>query len=215
MARTLDISQLVTQPDSMRDEEWEKAFLLAFPTTTVEIIGEQPQVGPDGWPYLHVKTDITAAEPATKVLNWLASRGIGLAVNPHKHAPDYVFTYGMVWNLKQTGQFYTAANKVSPGAVKYEKGQQVHAGEPAEEYLPAYVRDILRQFFKQQGVKSPKIMVMSSNDKNYDLCFSLESLGDPPTHEHHGIAEAVSWFLPAHYSIVLISEESVPAFIEL
>jgi len=34
----------------------------------------------------------------------------------------------------------------------------------------------------------------------------------PPAHEHANIAEALSWFFPAHYSIALISEKVVPGF---
>jgi hypothetical protein len=40
-------------------------------------------------------------------------------------------------------------------------------------------------------------------------------LGNPPTKEHQGIAEAISWFLPPHYSIVLISETGLPPFAAL
>ena len=54
---------------------------------------------------------------------------------------------------------------------------------------------------------------MISTDKvNYDLCFSIESLKSPPAHEHANIAEAISWFLPAHYTVALVSEKTVPGF---
>jgi hypothetical protein len=53
---------------------------------------------------------------------------------------------------------------------------------------------------------------VSIDQKNYDLCFSLESFGNPPETEHKGLAEALSWFLPAHYSIALISEKLLPGF---
>jgi hypothetical protein len=54
------------------------------------------------------------------------------------------------------------------------------------------VRNILKEFFRDQGVFAPKILVMSSDRVNYDLVFSLESLGNPPVKEHQGIAEAIS-----------------------
>jgi hypothetical protein len=37
-------------------------------------------------------------------------------------------------------------------------------------------------------------------------------LGNPPEREHEGIAEAIAWFLPNHYSVVLISEKGLPTF---
>jgi hypothetical protein len=61
----------------------------------------------------------------------------------------------------------------------------------------------------------PRILVMSTDRKHYDLAFSLESLGNPPTKEHQGIAEAITWFLPPHYSVVLVSEKDLPEFIAL
>ena len=57
--------------------------------------------------------------------------------------------------------------------------------------------------------------MISQDNIHFDLCFSLESLGNPPDNEHEGIAEALSWFLPTHYSIVLISEKSLPEFLPL
>ena len=68
-------------------------------------MNEEPQNGPDGWPYLLVRTSAEAAEPFARVVEWLAGRGIGLVVNPHKMVPDYVFTYGMLWNYIETGRF--------------------------------------------------------------------------------------------------------------
>ncbi|HWU44373.1 MAG TPA: hypothetical protein VN132_13070, partial [Bdellovibrio sp.] len=65
------------------------------------------------------------------------------------------------------------------------------------------------------AVLRPRILVMSTDRKHYDLAFSLESLGNPPQKEHAGIAEAIGWFLPPHYSIVLVSEKGLPEFVEL
>ena len=64
------------------------------------------------------------------------------------------------------------------------------------------------------GMQSP-VLVMSTDGENYDFCFSLESLGNPPEAEHSGIAEAISWFLPPHYSLLLIGEKDLPKFIDL
>ncbi len=121
----------------------------------------------------------------------------------------------MLWQLKATGLFYRTADQAPVGTLEFEKGQGLHAGPPSPEYLPQYVRNILKEFFRDQNVLRPRILVMSSDRKNYDLAFSLESLGNPPTSEHQGIAEAISWFLPPHYSVVLVSEMGLPAFVDL
>jgi hypothetical protein len=215
MGRTLDLNILTLQPDPARDADWEQAFFHALVDGKLLIPKSEPQSGPDGWPYIYAQTSPSATEPAIRLLDWLSSRGIGLVINAHKDVPDYVFPYGMVWNWKERGQFITQGRKVDSGIVELMAGQQILAGSPSPEYLPTYVRQVLAQFLKGQGVTQPRILMISHDQKNYDLAFSLESLGSPPDHEHRGIAEALAWFLPQHYSLMLVSEKGLPEFMAL
>jgi hypothetical protein len=57
-----------------------------------------------------------------------------------------------------------------------------------------------------------RVLVMGPNQQQFDFCFSMESLGAPPAQEHRGILEAIAWFLPAHYSLMLVSEKDLPKF---
>lgn len=215
MARSLDLAVLTNEPESARDGEWEQAFFLALADSRIELEDMEPKVGPDGWPYLFAKVSRKATEPASRILDWLAARGIGLVINADKQIPDYVFPYGMIWNWKERGQFISDSIGVKSGSVELKAGQEILAGPPSFEYLPRYVRQILFQFLKGQGVPEPKVLMISHDSKNYDLCFSLESLGSPPNHEHRGIAEALAWFLPQHYSLMIVSEKGLPNFILL
>lgn len=215
MARSLNLHHICSQPDSLRDEEWERTLIASLVESTLKLDSMTPQTGPDGWPYLFASTVPGSTEPAVRVLDWLSTRGIGLVLNGHKNLPDYLFTYGMIWNFKETGAFITPNKDVRGGSVQFEKGEKVLAGPPSKEFLPPYVREILYQFFKDQGVQKPKILVLSRDREHFDLCFSLESLGSPDPSEHQGIAEALSWFLPTHYSIMLASEEGLPKFFEM
>jgi hypothetical protein len=138
-----------------------------------------------------------------------------MAVNPRKSYPDYVFSYGMLWNFKETGMFETSIPVSPTGLVELKARQTLLAGAPDPKYLPAYVRGVLRDFFRDQGLLNVKILVLSENKVHFDLAFSLESLGNPPESEHQGIAEALGWFLPTHYSILLISEKGLPDFTSL
>jgi hypothetical protein len=212
MARTLDLVNLTRQPDVARDNEWERALFQALADGKLIVKQAEPQVGPDGWPYLYVETGPQASEPAARILEWLSSRGIGMVLNGGKDIPDYIFPYGMIWNFKERGEFVTAAPPSPTGKMELKAGDQIVAGAPSSDYLPTYVRQILQQFLRSQGVKEPKILVISQDRRHYDLCFSIESLGSPPDHEHRGIAEALAWFLPQHYSLLLISEKGLPAF---
>lgn len=96
-----ELKQLISVADELRDITWENQFLEILPKIHVRILSEDPQVGPDGWPYLFVDTDPSATEPLQKVLNWLAERGIGLVLNPTKAYPDYVLSYGMIWYYRK------------------------------------------------------------------------------------------------------------------
>jgi hypothetical protein len=216
MARFLDLVNLCSQPESLRDADWERTFLAAIVDSSLEIKNKDAQQGPDGWPYLYVTTSRTATEPALRLIDWLSTRGIGMVINAHKEMPDYIFTFGMIWGFKAFGQFrFESETLLRDGPVTFEKGQKVIAGPPTEDYLPIYVREILADFFAKQGVKHPKIIVLSKDKKHYDLCFSVESLGNPPQPEFSGIAEAIAWFLPEHYSIVVTSEKGLPPFFPL
>lgn len=216
-----ELQQLLSVKEEERNFSWEEKFFKAFSQESVKLLSEDPQQGPDGWPYLVCETVPPAMQDKTelvqKLFQWLAMKGIGLVVNPRRTPyPDYVFSYGMIWNFRETGYFIMPSTsgsieKAESTAVEFDNNQ-IYTGTPTEQYLPKYVREVLKDFFKDQMVFDPKVLMISKDQKNYDLCFSIESLGNPPQVEHAGIAEAISWFLPTHYSLVLISEKNLPPF---
>jgi hypothetical protein len=165
---------------------------------------------------MFVRTSFEGSEPITRILSWLSHKGIGLVVNGHKMVPDYIFTYGMIWNFIETGMFLSPSSQIQTGEVEYSQSQNILFGPPSEQYLPHYARDMLRLFLRNQEVEEPKVLVASSSDySKVDLIFSLESLGSPPQKEHSGLAQAIGWFLPPHYSIVLAEEKNLPPFVRL
>lgn len=224
-----ELASLLKVEIENRDEFWERRFLEEFPKASVRVLKPDPQQGPDHWPYLWVATGEGADDTAFDVLRWLSARGIGLVVNPEKPLPDFVLSYGMIWNFRERGQLLTPLEAALPEAMTDEsslagsaegrsatfevrEGQEVWTGVPSAVYLPAYVRSILKQFLADQGIFAPKVSMISLDKVNYDLCFSIESLKGPPAHEHAGIAEALSWFLPTHYSVSLVSEKVISGF---
>lgn len=211
----MTLSELLKIPDAQRDHNWENHFFDELLKSKIKLLDDGPKTGPDGWPYLLAETGDEADELAIKVVSWLSDKGIGLVINPRKEYPDFVFPWGMLWNFRETGLFRLNVAPVTAGTVELKSEQGLHAGPPTKEYLPDYVRKLLKQFFMDQGLLNVKILVISQDRKNYDLAFSLESLGNPPPKEHAGIAEAISWFLPAHYSVMLTSEKGLPEFVSL
>jgi hypothetical protein len=211
----MKLTELVEIPDAERNSSWENQFFHALTSDKIKLLTPEPQSGPDNWPYLLAQTAEDASEPTQQIIHWLSERGIGLAINPQKEYPDYVFSYGMLWSFKETGFFFKPIPEQKVGQIQFSTQNLMHAGPPTEQYLPGYVRKVLRDFFRDQGILRPKILVMSTDKVQYDLAISLESLGNPPQPEHQGIAEAIGWFLPPHYSLLLISEEGLPPFSDL
>ena len=219
------ITQHLTTPDESRDQAWDEKFFKLLSESNLKIIASEPQQGPDSWPYL--LTEISGAllvsngtsdgvDSAQKIIFWLSTRGIGLVVNPNRTPyPDFVFSYGMLWSFRETGYFNKYVKNTENKQLLIENPQAALFGEPTLEFLPQYVRKVLNDFFLDQSVFAPKVLMISNNGKDYDLCFSLESLGSPKVEEHQGILEALSWFLPPHYAIALISEKNLPAFTKL
>lgn len=204
------LQEVLSIPDERRDSSWEVQFFHTISQESLEIIELEPKSGPDGWPYLLAKTGHGASEPFSRILHWLSDKGIGLVVNPQKEYPDYVFTYGMLWHFRETGLFYGEASKPNEGVFQFQVKDIKMAGEPTKEFLPDYVRKVIREFLLQQGVLAPRILVFTLDEKNFELAFSKESLGDPDSTEHQGVLEALAWFLPPHYQIALISEKELP-----
>ena len=211
--------ELLTISTEQRDPAWEQSFLEALPTAPARVLNPDPQEGPDHWPYLLTSAGEESSDDVIgHIVGWLSTRGLGLVINPQKSAPDYVLTYGMIWNYRERGEFLTkieATATAKSGRFEVKNGQQLWVGVPTEQFLPVYVRGVMKQFLADQGTFTPKILMVSSDNVNFDLCFSIESLKSPPAHEHSNIAEALAWFLPAHYSVSLMSEKAVTGFVAL
>jgi hypothetical protein len=213
------LEQHLQTKEENRNQDWDEKFFKLLSESDVTILTEDPQQGPDGWPYLLVETSEASSgrrDSVQKILHWLSTRGIGLVVNPRKAPyPDYVFSFGMIWSFRETGFFIKYQNNALDKSFVIDSKSEIVTGPASAQYLPLYVRGVLKDFFRDQSVFEPKILMISVDGKNYDLCFSLESLGLPPEGEHEGILEAISWFLPPHYSIAIVSESGLPQFEQL
>jgi hypothetical protein len=211
----MDFETLIQQPESRRDDAWEAHFLDGLIPRKVDVEATEPTPGPDGWPYLRIRVAAAeGGEPFHRVVRWLAGRGIGLVVNSHKMMPDYVFTYGMIWNFIETGRFVMPPPPPAPADAPAPGPRLM--GAPTPKYLPPYVREILREFLKHQGFAAPRVLVITTSDyRQTDLTFSTESLNDLPESGHKVLAEALHWFLPQHYAIQFLSEVGLPAFTPL
>lgn len=178
----------------------------------VRLLTPDPQQGPEGFPYLLVTTE-QEGDHFMDILKWCASKGVGIVINPTEESAEYIFTFGMIWNFFSRGEFITEASNsaATRKQLEFKNQETVMTAIPNESYWPTSARKIFKEFLLQQGLLAPKmILVLDHTAKgDVDVCFSLESLGDPPPAEHRGILEAFSWFFPLHYSLALISEKNL------
>jgi hypothetical protein len=204
----MSLESLLALKSDLRDHDWEMDFFSKIAEAPVRLLSVDPQNGPEGFPYLLTTTYGGPDEPFTKIAHWCADKGVGLVLNPSEDGEDYLFTFGMLWNFKYRGEFYS---------------YWVHEGEPSTEatmvvrqitdaYWPATPRKIFKEFLIQQGILAARMCLFSkSASSDPELAISLESLGNPNAREHAGILEAFSWFFPRHYSLVLMSEAELGA----
>ena len=228
-----EVLELLAVAQKDRDVQWEMNFLKKFPDSKITLMAQAPQAGPDHFPYMFIEIKEDSTEPAMNLLKWISQNGVGLAINPTKSFPDFVLTFGMIWNYFKSGQFlenttakehvhgpscnhsndHTAKSVDNPDQTK--EGTEFYVGSPSEGYLPPPVKTVIKEFLKQQGIMAPKVTMISIDQVNFDLCFSIESFGSPKVEEHEGILQSLSWFLPAHYSLAFVSEVRIPSFEEL
>lgn len=226
MSSQKEILEILAVPQKDRDLQWETNFLKKLPECKVTLMAQAPQGGPDHFPYMFVEIKEDSGEPALNLLRWISQNGVGLAINPTKSFPDFVMTFGMIWNYFKSGLFLenpTPKEHVhghncnhgpshDPKPTQEKESTELFVGSPNESYLPPPIKTILKEFLKQQGVMVPKVTMISMDKVNFDLCFSIESFGSPKVEEHEGILQSLSWFLPAHYSLAFISENGIPSF---
>lgn len=205
--------------ENSRDQVWDEKFFKLLSETNLKILTDDPQQGPDGWPYLICETTDQPVsteqkiDTAQKIIFWLSKRGIGLVINPTKLPyPDYIFSFGMLWSFRETGYFIKYENLNIEKQLVLDPEKNIKIGQVSAEYLPLYIRSIMKDFLRDQSIFDARILMISTDGKSYDLCFSLESLGSPPEAEHEGILEALAWFLPPHYTLAVVSEVGLVGF---
>lgn len=211
----MTVNDILKTPEENRDLKWEQDFFNSLLNSKVKILNDDPQNGPDGFPYLLISTEDSGTEPVPKILDWLATRGIGLVVNPQNKFPDYIFTYGMIWNFKERNRFLEPIKNETSSNLEINPGEKMFYGDPSEDFFPKYARNLLKEFFQQQGILQPRVIAISKNEVDFDICFSLDSMSKPDPKEHQGIAQAISWFFPFNTPIVLLEEKGLPNFYSL
>lgn len=222
LEKTQLIFELLNIPRENRGEEWQKSFLENIVHASFRCGDPQIITGPDGFPYFQLLMPQPNERFQCYVIDrmkddFLLASGYGVVINPEGGQPEWVLSYGDILNLHLTGSFYTTGPTLFSGAREDEnitKDEKVLVGQPSESILPEMTRAILRQFLMNNGVESPKVLLMSrkgnsDEEASQDLVFNLSPELFESEELFRSVTQHLSWFLPRHYSYAALSEEKL------
>lgn len=219
LEKTQLIFELIEVPHEQRDERWQQSFLENIIQASFRCGDPQVVTGPDGFPYFQLLMPKPNESFQCYVIermkdDFLLETGYGIVINPEAGQPDWVLSYGDILNLHLNGSFYTTEQTPFSTAREDEtilKGEKALVGQPSESILPEMTRGILRAFFITNGIKSPKVLLMSrrsvnTNEVFQDLVFNVTPADFESEESFRRVMQYVGWFLPRHYSYVGLSE---------
>lgn len=197
-----ELSKLCEIKQSVRDAEWEEAFLKAFSHSEVYLKSDEPFIGPDGFSYMEMSTTEGETIDKNDFLSWCTNAGVGMVLNLKKNqTPDYVFNYGMIWNYILRGVFLNnEPEKEQP--TKNTESRKVFVHKIVEGYLPQYVRENIREFLALNKISECKIGLVSYGEgTSYEILWYIPKGKNWSEKDQKSLMEALSWFLPLNYKV--------------
>lgn len=217
LSKTENVYRLLKTPQQNRDDVWVKQFLDNLPGASFKAGDPQVIVGPDGFPYFQLFLPREGERFESFVIenmkdDFLLHEGLGVVINPTDQQPDWVLTYGDILNLHLNKTFYTEDDLFNKekGDEDLPKNAQVVTGVPSETMLPNVARNVLKEFFKQRGFHSPKVLLLMKQyygRTSQDLAFNITPKNFANRQDFNTFMQVLGWFFPRHYSYVGIDED--------
>ena len=216
-----DAAELLRVPEADRDAAWETNFYAAMAAAALVPTEPDEFVGPDEMPYVGFRlkpvgpaaaspTAPTAVLSLASVAGTLTERGLGAVLNPGPdHTADWVFSAGDLLSLRLSGRISTGPppSDLPPAAADRE----ALVASPSEGLLPAATRGALRRFMREQlGVTEPKLFMLvdATAHPPESLVFNVFPNRLAEGWDLPGALHCVSWFLPRHYRVISVPEDS-------
>lgn len=209
LEKTNIINALCEIPREQRDAVWVERFFDALPDASMATREGQVFRGPEGFTYF----DLHIPEPGkpfetfcvSQLLEHCTTGGLGIAVNPEKQPPDWVFSYGDLWGLRHAGSL--RLREPNPGQLS--QGGQVLVAAPSEQLLPTWARGVLKSFIGWLKVPEPKVLLLVSQEARpaETLVFNVhaEDLGQEA---FANAQRMLSWFIPPHLNVAYVNKGS-------
>lgn len=222
LTKTDILFNLVQTPQNERDENWRQQFLDNIAQASFRCGDPQVITGPDGFPYFQLFLPEPNKEFQCFVIermkdDFLLTSGFGVVINPAPNSADWVLSYGDILNLHLNKTFYTTTETPFSKETSNEiiaENEKVMIGQPSETILPNQTRQLIAEFLKMNGVKSPKVLLMmrhrtNGNGVSQDIVFNLTPNNFKDENTYRSVMQTISWYLPRHYSFVGMDEKSI------
>ena len=217
ITKTQTMVDLFKIPQEQRDDNWRQTFYDNVQSASYACGNPQTFTGPDGFPYFVLKTP-EANQPFESFCirnmkdDFLLDKGFGVAINPKENSVDWVFSYGDIVNLHLYNELSTKTDTVEiENEVTIEKDEKVLIAQPSESFLPSQARQALKTFLKSIGIKRPKIMMVCRTIEGQaiqELAFNIFREDFQSIDQLNYRLKQISWFLPRHYVILSVPNES-------
>jgi hypothetical protein len=220
LSKTNRIYTLVQVPRAKRDADWEYAFLENVSAASFRSGNPQVQLGPDGLPYFQLFLPEPNKSFQCYVIDqmkddFLLAAGYGVAINPTKTGADWVFSYGDILNLFLNKEFYTDTETSfikAENGVKIDENEKIMVAQPGENLLPKQSQQIILNFLKESGIKTPKISLLMRHQKNgkgmvQDLVFNIDEQSFDNEQHYQRIVQKLAWYVPKHYTFMTTTDK--------
>ena len=220
LSKTNRIYTLVQVPRAKRDADWENAFLEDVSAASFRSGNPQVQLGPDGLPYFQLFLPELNKSFQCYVIDqmkddFLLAAGYGVAINPTKTGADWVFSYGDILNLFLNKEFYTDTETSfikAENGVKIDENEKIMVAQIGESLLPKQSQQIILNFLKESGIKTPKISLLMRHQKNgkgmvQDLVFNIDAQNFENEQHYQRVVQKLAWYVPKHYTFITTTDK--------
>ena len=217
ITKTQTMVNLFKIPQEQRDENWRQTFYNNVQSASYACGNPQIFDGPDGFPYFVLKTpEANQSFESFCIRNmkddFLLEKGFGVAINPKENSVDWVFSYGDIVNLHLNNELFTKNDTVEiENEVTIKKDEKMLIAQPSESFLPSQTRRALKIFLKSIGIKRPKLMMVCRTIDGQviqELAFNIFREDFESIDQLNHRLKQISWFLPRHYIVLSVPNES-------
>lgn len=228
--QTAIVDTLIAIPLTERDPSWGEKFCAAIVNASMTTIPQQVMQGPDTYPYFVLNLPPIAQQfhPVclASVLDVCLDHGVGIAVEPQREPPGWIFSYGDLWSFKTTSTF-RVPKEVTPdpqdqvsleGRVAFVEhtiveNRQITVGQATEDFFPVSARRNIKRylsslpFYAQRPVRS---LVLRDPHFGPQLSLAFNFFPDDFTNleQFKFFGQMFRWFFPSHYDVTVVEKNS-------